>query len=223
MRPGTLHERDRPASLRRMRGLYVITRPQPDGAEGLVRIAEAAVAGGARVVQYRDKGNDHDRRRAEAGALMEMCRRRGAIFIVNDDIALAAGVGADGVHLGAGDPALAEAREQLAPHGLIGASCYDRLERALDAQAQGAAYVAFGSFFASPTKPEAVRADPGLLRRARSRLHVPICAIGGITPENGAELVRGGADMLAVLSGVFDADDPRAAAAAYARLFDRVE
>ena len=141
-------------------------------------------------------------------------------LIVNDDVALAAAVEAAGVHLGHNDAAPAAARDLLGPRAIIGVSCYNRLDLALAARDQGADYVAFGSFFPSSTKPLAVRADIDLLRRARRELRLPLVAIGGITPENGAVLVGAGADMLAVVTGVFGAPDPQAAARAYARLFD---
>lgn len=202
-----------------LKGLYLITRALPGGADELAEAVRQAVRGGASLVQYRDKGHDHARRRTEVESLLAMCRRHGVPLIVNDDVALAGESAADGVHLGAGDADIAAARKYLGERTLIGASCYDSMERALRAQASGADYVAFGSFFPSPTKPEAARADPALLEEAGSRLALPICAIGGITPDNGGMLVRSGADMLAVLSGVFDAPDREAAAARYARLF----
>jgi thiamine-phosphate pyrophosphorylase len=144
----------------------------------------------------------------------------GALFIVNDDVELALAVDADGVHVGRDDEGVAAARARLGPGRLVGASCYDQLGLARAAVAAGADYVAFGSFFPSPTKPNAARADVGLLRRARHELGVPLVAIGGITPENGAPLVAAGADMLAAIGAVFGASDPRAAAAAFAPLFD---
>lgn len=203
-----------------LKGLYLISRPAPDGSEALLAAVRAALQGGARLVQYRDKSGDGERRRAEALALLRACRKYDAPLIVNDDVALAAEIGADGVHLGARDPDPAEARAHLGPGALIGVSCYDDLERALKARSAGADYVAFGSFFPSPTKPAATRADPALLGEAVRRVRLPVCAIGGITPDNGAALVHAGADMLAVVSGVFDAADPRRAAADYARLFE---
>lgn len=202
-----------------MRGLYVITRPLPGGGEALATAVEATLQGGARLVQYRDKGADYARRVEEVRALLAVCRAHDVPLIVNDDVALAAETGADGVHLGKDDSDVPAARERLGARALIGASCYNELERALAAERRGASYVAFGSFYPSPTKPEAVCAEPALLTEARARLSVPICAIGGITPANGGALIRAGADLLAVLSGVFDAEDKTTAAAAFARLF----
>lgn len=155
----------------------------------------------------------------QAQALARCCRDGGVIFLVNDDVALARESGADGVHLGREDMSLEAARAQLGADKLIGVSCYNELERALTAEKQGADYVAFGSFFPSRTKPQAVRATLDLLREARRQLKLPIVAIGGITPENGAELIRNGADMLAVIEGVFGQPDVCTAARQYANLF----
>jgi thiamine-phosphate pyrophosphorylase len=206
-----------------LRGLYAITDAALCARLGLVESVAQALAGGVRAVQYRDKGCDRDRRFAEAAALASLCRTTGALFIVNDDVELALAVNADGVHVGRDDEGVAAARARLGPGRLVGASCYDRLGLARAAVAAGADYVAFGSFFPSPTKPNAVRADVGLLRRARRELTVPLVAIGGMTPENGISLVAAGADMLAAIGAVFGAADPRAAAAAFAPLFDHKE
>ena len=202
-----------------LRGLYAIADTQFLDDAQLVPAVEAAIAGGARMVQYRDKKHPPDIRRRHAKKISDLCRRHGVPFLVNDDVALAMETGADGMHLGRDDLPLAQAREQLGADSLIGVSCYNELERALTAQQQGANYVAFGSFFPSRTKPEAVRATPELLREARLRLNIPIVAIGGITPENGAALIEAGADMLAVIEGVFAQPDIHAAARRYAQLF----
>ena len=143
----------------------------------------------------------------------------GFVFLVNDDVELAKQTQADGVHLGREDVSLVQARTQLGPQAIIGVSCYNELARAVQAQNEGADYVAFGRFFPSRTKPQAVQADLELLREAKTKLHIPIVAIGGITPENGASLIAAGADALAVIEGVFGQADVRAAAARYARLF----
>ena len=203
----------------RLRGLYVITDRALAGGRALPFLVEDALAGGARVVQYRDKTTDAARRHAEAAALAVLCRDAAALLIVNDDVELALAVHADGVHLGRDDAAIAAARARLGPDRVIGVSCYDRFELALAAQEAGADYVAFGSFHPSPTKPAAVRADLSLLARGRRELALPLVAIGGITPENGRALVVAGADMLAVINAVFGAADVRAAAAAFAPLF----
>lgn len=204
-----------------LRGLYAITSAtlcrEP---ARLAAAVEAALAGGARLIQYRDKEADAARRRDTARALLDRCRAHNALFIVNDDVELALAVGADGVHLGAGDLPPREARHRLGGLATIGVSCANVLERALAAQDQGASYVAFGRFFPSTTKPAAPQAEPALLRQARAQLHIPICAIGGITPANARPLVEAGAGMVAAVEGVFGAPDIAAAARAYARLFD---
>ncbi len=210
---------DAPRAATRLRGLYAIRHTENADSERLVASVGRALAGGAALVQYRDKGSDHGRRLREARALVALCREKGVPLIVNDDVELARQASADGVHLGRDDAAPARARAALGAGALIGISCYDSLERALEAAAQGANYVAFGSFFPSPVKPAAVRANPALLRQARERLAIPIAAIGGITPENGAGLVGAGADMLAVITGVFGQPDIAAAARRYARMF----
>lgn len=204
----------------RFRGLYVITDATLAADVGVVEQVRGALAGGARIIQYRDKGTDRARRVREARALQALCVSCDAPLIVNDDIELAAAVGAAGVHLGRDDPAIGTARRRLGGAAIIGVSCYDDFSRALAARSAGADYVAFGSFFPSPTKPRAVRAGIGLLERARAELHLPVVAIGGITPENGRELLAAGADMLAVIHGVFGQPDVAAAARRYARLFD---
>ena len=201
-------------------GLYTLTDPGLTPGERLLPAVDAAIRGGARLVQYRDKSDDAPRKLLEARALAELCRGHGVAFIVNDDPALAAAAGADGVHLGKDDPDVASARVQLGPRALIGVSCYDSLERAVAAAHAGADYVAFGSFYASGSKPNAVRAAPELLRQARHTLPgIPLCAIGGITPQNGASLIEAGADMLAVIRGVFAEADVTGAARAYSNLF----
>ena len=203
----------------RLHGLYVITDRALAAGRPLPELVAAALEGGARVVQYRDKTADHARRRDEARALAALCRDAGALLIVNDDVELALAAQADGVHLGRDDAGIAAARGHLGPDRLIGVSCYDRFDRAVAAQQAGADYVAFGSFFPSPTKPAAVRAGLALLERGRRELDLPLVAIGGITPENAGALVAAGADMLAVIHAVFGAADVRAAAAAFAPLF----
>ena len=197
------------------RGLYAIT----DGPRGDLPDAVAqALAGGARVLQYRDKTADAMRRHAEALALKRLCDAHAVPLIINDDVALAVAVGAAGVHLGRDDDDLAAARAVLGAGAIIGVSCYDSLERARTAAAAGADYIAFGAFFPSPTKPDAARASPDLLRQSAT-LGLPRVAIGGITPDNAPSLVEAGADFLAVISAVFAAADVRAAAQRFARLY----
>lgn len=198
-------------------GLYAITPGLADSAR-LTGEVEAALHGGARVVQYRNKAADERLRYEQALQIARLCRGAGACFIVNDSIELASAVAADGVHLGKDDVGVGAARALLGPGKLIGVSCYNQLWRARDAVAQGADYIAFGSFFASPTKPGAVTASRDLLRAAKE-FSLPIVAIGGITPDNAAGLIEAGADAVAVVSAVFDAPDVERAARRIAGLF----
>ena len=204
----------------RIAGLYAITPEQADTAR-LAREVEAALAGGARVVQYRSKSPDAALRRAQAEALAAVCRRALVPLMVNDDLELALAVGADGVHLGRDDGEIAAARARLGPHKLLGASCYARMELAERAVAAGADHVAFGSVFPSPTKPDAVRSPLTLFAEARARLAVPLVAIGGITPENATAVIEAGADALAVITAVFDSPDITASAALFRDAFER--
>ncbi len=197
--------------MKALRGLYAITPADLRG-QALYQAVEAALTGGARILQYRDKSRDHPRRLTEARTLAALCRRHGALFIVNDDPNLAQATGADGVHLGRDDAALEAARALLGPKAVIGVSCYADFGRARHAAAAGADYVAFGAFYPSPTKPGAVRADPALLTRARRELACPVVAIGGITPENAQPLITAGAAMVALIQGLFGAPDITAAA-----------
>lgn len=202
-------------------GLYVLTDGTLIPDEKLVPAVAAAIAGGAVMVQYRDKSTDANKRRWEAQYLVNLCRPLGVPLIINDDVALAAAVGAAGVHLGRDDGDIASARAALGPGAIIGVSCYNELERAVAAEAAGADYVAFGSFFGSSIKPNAVHANPALLAEAKQRLQIPVVAIGGISADNGALLVAAGADLLAVISDVFGQPDIRAAARRIAGLFGK--
>lgn len=200
-----------------LRGLYAIT---PEGPQhDLLDLVNKALRGGTRLIQYRDKGPDPSRRLTLAKTLCELCRAAGVPFIFNDDPDLAAACGAHGVHLGRDDPDPAAARALLGPRAIIGVSCYNRLDLAHAAQAKGADYVAFGRFYPSGTKPLAVQANLDLLRQARRELQLPLVAIGGITPDNAQSLIAAGADLLAVVNGVFAAPDVSAAARAFDNLF----
>ena len=201
-----------------LRGLYAIT---PDGLDAPVLSArlEAALRGGVRFVQYRDKTSSAVQRREIAGALQALCRRYGARFIVNDDLALALALGADGVHLGGDDGDLAAARRALGPDKVLGASCYADFQLARAAAAAGVDYVAFGAVYPSPTKPLAPSAPLSLFARCRDELDLPSCAIGGITLDNAPALIAAGAGLLAVISDLFAARDVGARAFAFAQLF----
>jgi thiamine-phosphate pyrophosphorylase len=210
----------RRARARRLAGLYALT-PDEDDTPRLLAAVRAALEGGAAAVQYRHKTASDARRHEQASALARLHAARGALYIVNDDPALAVAVGADGVHVGADDASLMTAREIVGPDRIVGVSCYDDFARAEEAVQAGADYVAFGSFHPSSTKPAARRADVALLRRARS-LGVPVVAIGGIDAGNARALVDAGADAVAVIRDLFDHDDPAdivKAAAALAACF----
>lgn len=200
-------------------GLYAITPGGPLSPAILLDQVAQCLQGGAQVLQYRDKGGSAAHRLEVTRRLLRLCREFRVPLLINDDADLALAVGADGVHLGQDDLDLAQARERLGPGAIIGISCYNRLDLALVAEAGGADYVAFGRFFPSGSKPDAVPADLELLRTARARLRRPMVAIGGITPENGGALVQAGADLLAVIQGVFSQPDIQSAARAYTQLF----
>ncbi len=177
----------------------------------------AALRGGARVIQYRAKTSQHSLE--EVRLVLAECRAAGVPLIVNDNVELALASGADGVHLGKDDGSPAKARERLGAAAIIGVSCYDSVERAVEAERNGASYVAFGRFFPSKSKPDAPCARLETLAEAKRRVSVPIVAIGGITPENGRQLIEAGADCLAAIEGVFGAHDPELAARAFESLF----
>ncbi len=204
----------------RIKGLYAITPDEPDTAE-LLRKVRLALRGGARALQYRNKAADAALRRKQAQALRELTREFGAQLIANDDAEMARDVDADGVHLGGEDGSVAEARALLGGGKIVGVSCYNRLALAHESVRQGADYVAFGSFFASTVKPQAVVATPELLRQARRELTAPIVVIGGITPRNGAQLLEAGADALAVISALWNASDIEQAAREFSNLFEQ--
>ena len=200
-------------------GLYAITDQQLILEGELTERVNKAIDGGAAIIQYRDKSSGKARRLEQATVLASLCRARDVPLIINDDIELARAINADGVHLGINDESVRAARAKLGEDAIIGVSCYNQLARAQDAVAAGADYVAFGRFFASKTKPNAATADINLLVEARQQLRIPIVAIGGITPDNGAALIAAGADWLAAIDGVFGQTDVYAAALGYTGLF----
>ena len=201
----------------RLRGLYAITG-QHRG-DRLLSDVEQALRAGLRLLQYRNKSGDPDQQRTETQRLRALCDRYHATLIINDDAALAAAIGADGVHLGRNDGDIAAARRLLGPQALIGVSCYNDPQRARQAQRQGADYIAFGSFYPSPTKPDAVRAEPQLLETWRAQ-PTPACAIGGITLDNAPRLIQSGASMIAVISSLWRSGDIAKAAASFRSLFE---
>ena len=205
-----------------MQGLYAVT-PDDPLLPRLSTLVQAALAGGVRWVQYRNKTAPPPLRRAQAAELLRICRAADARLIINDDIALAVEIGADGAHIGREDipgGSLAAARELLGPNLILGVSCYDEMALAEAAAAAGADYLAFGSVFASSTKPDAVRAPLQLLGEARRRFGLPVAAIGGINLHNAPDAIAAGADLLAVVSDLFDAMEITQRAEAYAKLWN---
>lgn len=205
-----------------IKGLYAITPDELNTAE-LLRKVQQALQGGASVLQYRNKLADKHLRLEQALSLRQLTRTFGTTFIINDDTQLALEAEADGVHLGGEDDSIATARAVLGNNKIIGVSCYNRAPMATEAVTQGADYVAFGAFFPSGIKPDAVRAELELLTWARRELNVPLVTIGGITKDNGSLLVGAGADALAVISAVFDAEDIQSSAHEFSTLFSRVQ
>lgn len=201
-----------------LRGLYAVTPDDPllPRMSALVR---EALAGGVKVVQYRNKVAPPPLFRAQAAELLRICRAAGALLIVNDNPEIAADIGADGVHVGREDGGAARARAIVGPGKIIGVSCYDDLSIAERAVAEGADYIAFGAMFPSSVKPGAVAAPLSLLTEAKARFDVPVCAIGGIKTSNVQTLIDAGADMAAVITDLFDAPDIAARARAYQDLF----
>ena len=205
-----------------MQGLYAVT-PDDPLLPRLSTLVQAALAGGVRWVQYRNKTAPPPLRRAQAAELLRICRAADARLIINDDIALAVEIGADGAHIGREDipgGSLAAARDLLGPNLILGVSCYDEMALAEAAAAAGADYLAFGSVFASSTKPDAVRAPLQLLGEARRRFGLPVAAIGGINLHNAPDAIAAGADLLAVVSDLFDAMEITQRAEAYGKLWN---
>lgn len=203
-----------------LRGIYGITDDVLTPDELLLSSVEAALAGGIVLLQYRSKIPDAEKRRAQASHLLQLCRHYQTPLIINDDVQLCAGIGADGVHLGRSDVGFAEARSVLGDAAIIGITCHDSLDRAREAEAAGASYVAFGRFFPSRTKPDASPASISLLTEAKQQISLPVVAIGGINPENGASLIAAGADMLAVVHSLFAGDSVNENAERLTALFD---
>lgn len=203
-----------------IRGLYAITDPQLIAADQLLAACEAALRGGARLLQYRDKPASDAERRQRAASLRDLCRDHGALLLVNDDPQLAADIGADGVHIGQSDGGIQRARQVLGPQAIIGVTCHNNPDLAKAAAEAGANYVAFGRFFPSHTKPDAPSAEPSILATA---VPLPKVAIGGVTPDNASALISAGADALAVIHSLFSAADIEAQARLFANLFSPKE
>lgn len=200
-------------------GLYAITQVVDNNEELLFEQISAALRGGAKFVQYRDKINEAKTRSRVGHRLLMLCKEHEASLIINDDITLCLKLNADGVHLGKDDTSLKTARGQLGEDKIIGVSCYNQLQLAVNAQENGADYIAFGSFYSSSTKPNATHAPIELLSKAKTQLTLPTVAIGGITVDNGKALVDAGADALAVVKGLFAANDVDATAQTFSNYF----
>lgn len=205
------------------RGPYAITDAAllPDQGDLLLAVEEALI-GGVRVVQFRDKQPPEQLTKV-AAELVQLCHRFKALLLINDHLDLALEVGADGVHLGQEDKNLEEAVRRGGPEFIVGATCHDSLDLALRAVAQGAQYVAFGRFFSSSTKPGASPAPLDILSAARSRIPVPLVAIGGINLDNAAQVLSQGADMVAVVHALFGMPRVRVQAQAFCRLIRQTQ
>jgi len=201
-----------------LRGVYAITDNQLTPETTLLKQVEQALTGGVRILQYRDKQSPAELRQRQASALARLCHDYDALLIINDDVELARSSEADGVHLGQDDQSISHARDALGDQAIIGASCYNRIELAEHARKAGASYVAFGRFFPSQTKPNAIQAELDVLEQAR-KLGLPVCAIGGITRQNADSIISAGADMIAVIDGIFGQPEIRKAASDLASLF----
>jgi thiamine-phosphate pyrophosphorylase len=216
---GQLLEINRMSTQTKLRGLYAITDTQLIPRARFAATVEAAVRGGATMVQLREKETPRAEIVRLGRELLAVTRRYSALLIINDHPAVAQEIGADGVHVGREDPPVAEARALLGPQAIVGASCYGDVARAVEAETAGADYVAFGTPFPSPTKPKRTDISLGIFQEAKQQVHVPVFAIGGITLANAPQIIAAGADGIAVVSGVFAAPDVESAARALARLF----
>jgi len=203
-----------------IKGLYAITDTANLSSELMLTRTEEILRAGAKLLQYRNKQANENTRIAEAEQLLDLCRKYSVPLIINDDISLAVQIGADGVHLGKTDSSVANARERLGNKAMVGCSCYNDLDRAQLVSKSGADYIAFGAFFPSPTKPGAAHATADIIQTAKQKFDLPVVAIGGITPENGQSLIAAGADMLAVISGLYASNDPFNTTKQYIKMFN---
>jgi len=201
-----------------MKGLYLVT-PDWDDTDRLIDITAKALDAGAALVQYRHKTASEALRREQSSALLALCRRHTVALIINDHLSLCEQIDADGIHVGGTDSPVTEIRARLGADKILGASCYGDLQLARDAATAGASYVAFGGFYPSRVKKYEVTTPINIISRARRELGLPVCVIGGMTPENSTVLVEEGADMVAAISSVYQSDAPFEAALAFTRLF----
>lgn len=201
-----------------LRGLYAITDATLMS-DNFALAIEQSLQGGCRIIQYRDKSEDTEKRHEQAALIRQLCNQYQALFIVNDDIELAIASAANGVHLGQSDHAIELAREQLGKDKIIGITCHDQLELAIAAEQAGADYVAFGAFFSSSIKPDASNAPLSLIQQAKAKLQIPVCCIGGITANNASQLIDAGSDMIAVISDLYASQDIKLASQTLSELF----
>ena len=201
-----------------MKGLYLVT-PDWDDTDQLLAVSERAIQGGAALLQYRHKTASDALRHEQAQALLALCRKMNLPLIINDHIALCEAIDADGIHVGGTDASVADVRARVGAGKIVGASCYGDLQLARDAATAGASYVAFGGFYPSRVKKYAVTTSPDIIATALAELSVPICVIGGMTPENSQVLIDRGAHMVAAISSVYSAEDSHVAASKFAHMF----
>ncbi|MCU6434785.1 thiamine phosphate synthase [Undibacterium sp. Jales W-56] len=204
--------------MRALAGLYIVT-PDWDDTARLLEVTELALSGGASVVQYRHKTASPDLRRRQAHALLDLCRRHGKPLIINDHVDLCLALEADGIHVGGTDASVAQVRAAIGPDKIVGASCYGDFALAQRAQQEGASYVAFGGFYPSRVKQYAVTTSHDIVTKAKAEIALPNVVIGGMTVDHARPLVRAGAAMVAVISSIYLADNPRVAAQEFVRLF----
>jgi thiamine-phosphate pyrophosphorylase len=204
--------------MQNLEGLYVIADAECIGTDEIITNTEEVLAAGVKIIQYRDKINSQEDRYKIAEQLRRLTLEHACLLLINDDVQLAKSIDADGVHLGKDDISIEQARELLGGDKIIGASCYAKFKNAQEAIKASANYIAFGSFFPSPTKPNAPKAEITLLTKAKQQFKTPICAIGGITPQNATNVLAAGADMIAVISAVFNASSPKQAVQEYLSL-----
>ena len=201
-----------------MKGLYLVT-PDWDDTDRLLDVTAKALDAGATVLQYRHKTASDALRSEQAAALLALCRRHRVPLIINDHLSLCQQIDADGLHVGGTDSSVASVRQHLGADKIVGASCYGDLQLARNAAASGASYVAFGGFYPSRVKKYEVTTPADIVSRAKRELSVPVCVIGGMTPDNSRPLVEEGADLVAAISSVYQSDSPSEATSAFARLF----
>ena len=201
-----------------IKGLYAITPDMAD-TDLLLQKVQAALQGGINILQYRNKLANHKLQTQQARALLPLCRQYNVPLIINDSVKLCLTLDADGVHLGADDGNWAEVRARIGKDKILGASCYNSFDLALAAQQAGASYVAFGACFASSTKPNAPVAGLELFTRAKTELNIPTVAIGGITLQNAPSVIQAGADAIAVINAIFNANDVKLSTKQFSQLF----